>query len=63
LDRQTAGGVEGIDVLQMLEDGTLGNASAGGVPAVEGVDFNQLPRDMILNSIGEKTNERRGTRA
>ncbi len=63
LDRQTAGGVEGMDVLQMLEDGTLGNASAGGVPAVEGVDFNQLPLGMILNSIGEKPNERRGTRA
>jgi hypothetical protein len=46
----------------MLEDGTIRDSMAGGVPAVEAMDFGQMPVGSLMNAMREETNAKRGSR-
>jgi hypothetical protein len=65
LDRQNPNGsAEGLDFEKMLEDGSIRDNLAGGVPAVEAMDFGRVSVSKLLDAMqGEETNAKRGSRA
>ena len=63
LDRQNpTGAAEGLDFERMLEDGSIRDNLAGGVPAIEAMDFGSMPASAIMNGLRGETNAKRGSR-
>jgi hypothetical protein len=63
LDRQVAPGQSAaLDFAQMIEDGSIRDPLAGGVPAVEAMDFNSMPINALMGGVQENDNGKRGTR-
>jgi hypothetical protein len=47
---------------EMLADGSIRDTMAGGVPAVEAMNFNSVSINAILGGVQGETNAKRGSR-
>jgi hypothetical protein len=62
LDRQIVGEEQGLDFSKMIADGTIGDSIGGGIPAVEAMNFNNMPLTTLLEGMSGENNAKRGSR-